>query len=70
MEFVKPEILITWGGKATNTIKQMNLTVKKHLSFPHPGLNANQAWAKIMGKPGTRANILKFWQDKILSNLE
>jgi hypothetical protein len=68
LEIFEPVAIVTWGKKASNGIKRIQLEVK-HLEFPHPSGAANGAWCKLMGKPATRENWINYWQEKVFTHL-
>ncbi|MHC5597025.1 MAG: uracil-DNA glycosylase [Nostoc sp.] len=68
LEIFEPVAIVTWGKKASNGIKRIELEVKP-FEFPHPGRAAHGALGRLMGKPATRENRINYWQEKVFAHL-
>ena len=64
LEVFTPLAIITWGVKARDMVRNLNLGVR-HLAFPHPSGSANGEWRKLIGKSPTRENKIEFWRLKV-----
>lgn len=69
IEIFEPLAIITWGQKASDAVKGLDLVTGHHLEFPHPSSAANGKWRQLMGKSPTRDNKIEYWSQKVFDCL-